>query len=205
MVPEQPYNPLDKLHLAESVVKALLERPCVALPPPEAFHGAGIYALYYHGAFPLYLPIAEQNRGGCVVPLYVGKAVPKGSRRGGFGLDAGAGPVLYSRLREHAECIRQATNLDLDHFRCRYLVVDDIWIPLGEQLLIERYRPLWNGALDGFGNHDPGEGRYNQQRSLWDVLHPGRPWAERLQPNRRSREAIEQGVSDYLRRTLSSS
>jgi len=40
--------------------------------------------------------------------------------------------------------------------------------------------PLWNTVIDGFGNHDPGAGRYNQAKSAWDVLHPGRPWAERL-------------------------
>ncbi|MBN1485361.1 MAG: Eco29kI family restriction endonuclease [Chloroflexia bacterium] len=42
------------------------------------------------------------------------------------------------------------------------------------------WNPLWNSGLDGFGNHDPGRGRYNQAKSEWDVLHPGRPWAERL-------------------------
>ena len=71
-------------------------------------------------------------------------------------------------------------NLNVEDFQCRYLVVDDIWIPLGESLLIRQFRPLWNVVIDGFGNHAPGSGRYNQQRSPWDVLHPGRGWAERL-------------------------
>jgi hypothetical protein len=55
----------------------------------------------------------------------------------------------------------------------------DLVVPV-EAELIRRYAPLWNSVVDGFGNHDPGKGRYNQARSEWDVLHPGRPWAERL-------------------------
>jgi hypothetical protein len=46
-----------------------------------------------------------------------------------------------------------------------------------EAALIKLNRPLWNTAMDGFGNHDPGSGRYAQAKSDWDVIHPGRPWA----------------------------
>jgi REP element-mobilizing transposase RayT len=105
---------------------------------------------------------------------------------------------LYRRLCEHAESIKQASNLSLGHFSCRYLVVDDIWIPLGESLLISMYSPLWNKALDGFGNQDPGAGRYNQRRSLWDELHPGRLWATRLQPAARTTETILTLIEQYL-------
>ena len=84
-------------------------------------------------------------------------------------------------------------------FKCRYLVVDDIWIPLGESLLISMFSPLWNRILEGFGNHDPGQGRYNQQRSLWDVVHPGRPWAAKLKPNARSLEEILSDIAEFLK------
>jgi len=117
-------------------------------------------------------------------PIYVGKAVPAGARKGGFGLDAPQGSVLYRRLCEHAESIKQAPNLKLKDFHCRYLIVDDIWIPLGESLLIETSAPLWNKVLDGFGIHDPGKGRYKQKKSHWDVLHPGRSWANKLKQGR---------------------
>ncbi|MCB1823452.1 MAG: Eco29kI family restriction endonuclease [Candidatus Competibacteraceae bacterium] len=33
---------------------------------------------------------------------------------------------------------------------------------------------------DGFGNKDPGNRRATQYRSSWDVLHPGRAFAEKL-------------------------
>jgi hypothetical protein len=198
-MPKEPYNPLDKLHLGESVAKALLARPVVALPP-EPFTGAGIYAIYYAGKFPPYSRIAEKNANDqWAAPIYVGKAVPAGARKGGYGLGESPGEVLYRRLREHAETIQQARNLSLDDFKCRYLVVDDIWIPLGEALLISTFSPLWNKLLDGFGNHDPGAGRYNQQRSTWDEIHSGRPWAAKLRPHSRSKDEILKSIAEFLR------
>lgn len=68
-------------------------------------------------------------------------------------------------------------------------VESDLVVPV-EAELIRRYMPMWNSAIDGFGNHDPGGGRYNQAKSDWDVLHPGRPWAERLTGISASQEAI---------------
>jgi hypothetical protein len=198
---EPPYNPLDKRHLGESVAGMLLAQPLQPLPPPEPFVGAGLYAIYYTGTFPAYKTIARLNSGGAFIqPIYVGKAVPAGARKGGYGLGEDPGTVLYNRLREHAESIQQVKNLELRDFMCRYLVADDIWIPLGEALLIQRFQPLWNGHLDGFGIHDPGAGRYNQKRSAWDVLHPGRAWVERLQPGARSEADIIASITAFLKR-----
>ncbi|MGE0128494.1 MAG: Eco29kI family restriction endonuclease [Blastocatellales bacterium] len=196
---DSPYNPLDKTHLGESVARALLSSAPTPLPPTNPFIGAGIYALYYTGDFPAYRKIAERNSNEqWAMPIYVGKAVPPGARKGGYGLGEAPGQALYRRLCEHAESIKQANNLSLDHFFCRYLVVDDIWIPLGEALLISTFSPLWNRAIDGFGNHDPGAGRYNQRRSLWDELHPGRSWAARLQPAARPSADILIVVETFL-------
>lgn len=178
-----PFNPLNKKNLGESVAEHLLSFTPEPLPP-EPFLGAGIYAIYYVGDYELYEAISLKNRNGNFnCPIYVGKAVPPGARKGGFGLDLAPGPVMYNRLVEHSTSIDQVVHLDLKDFFCRYLVVDDIWIPLAESLLIEMFMPLWNKIIDGFGNHDPGSGRYNQQRSFWDMLHRGRPWAEKLQDN----------------------
>lgn len=180
----KPYNPLDKKNLGISVADAMLEQPISALPP-TAFAGAGIYAIYYSGNFEHYTAIREGNLNNLwTQPIYVGKAIPKGGRKGGIGLEATAGNVLHRRLTEHARSIHEAHNLELSDFYCRYLVVDDIWIPLGESLLIETFKPLWNVVLDGFGNHDPGGGRSNSQRSAWDMLHPGRNWASKYREGR---------------------
>ncbi len=194
----EPFNPLHKKNLGISVAEALLAKDVEQLPPMKQFDGAGIYAIYYIGKFPAYEVIAKLNSGrkfGC--PIYVGKAVPEGARKGGFGLDTPVGNVLFKRLCEHAKSIQQTKNLDISDFFCRYLTVDDIWIPLGESLLIEMFSPLWNKAVDGFGNHDPGSGRYNQQISPWDVLHSGRSWAVKLKSGKSEKE-VSEGVKKFL-------
>jgi hypothetical protein len=196
-----PFNPLDKTNLGESVAEAVLQQPIGPLPPAEAFVGAGVYAIYYEGEFDLYREIAAQNGGGAYRwPIYVGKAVPAGARKGGYGLGADPGMALFKRLAEHATSISQAENLRLADFKCRFLVVDDIWIPLAESLLIEMFSPLWNRKIDGFGNHDPGGGRFNQQRSAWDILHPGRPWVMKLKGNSPEENTVREGAEIYLAR-----
>jgi len=204
MTPEKPlgeevFNPLDKTNLAESVRDHLLKRSVDKLPP-DRFLGAGIYAIYYTGKFPDYRALTKTPP--CdekATPIYVGKAVPAGSRKGGYGLSADPGDVLHNRLSEHADSIDEARNLDLADFRCRYLLVDDIWIPLGEALLIETFRPVWNLLVDGFGHHDQGIARRSQMKSAWDTLHPGRCWAEKVErPNAKSAEEITKAVADYL-------
>lgn len=57
------------------------------------FKGAGIYAIYYEGDFPPYAPISRKTE--TEIPIYVGKAVPAGARKGNFGLDTDPGPVLF--------------------------------------------------------------------------------------------------------------
>ncbi|HEX5057637.1 MAG TPA: Eco29kI family restriction endonuclease [Gammaproteobacteria bacterium] len=197
-----PYNPLDKTNLGVSVAEAMLEQSVGLLPPPEPFFGAGIYAIYYSGNFPLYAELAEYNKNDVYQwPIYVGKAVPAGARKGGFGLGADPGQALYKRLVEHSVTIEQAKNIELLDFKCRFLVVDDIWIPLAESLLIEMFSPLWNRKIDGFGNHDPGKGRYQQQKSPWDTIHPGRPWADKLQPLLADENKIKEEAQNYISKT----
>ena len=196
----EPFNPLDKRHLGESIAEALLESNLCPLPP-EPFIGAGVYAIYYRSSFPAYSKLASSGADGQeMCPIYVGKAVPPGARKGGLGLDVNHGTALYKRLAEHGESIVMAGNLDLSDFSCRFLVVDDIWIPLAESILIEWFKPVWNRIIDGFGNHTPGEGRKGQQMSPWDCLHPGRKWVRELnlQANALSPETLAQRVEEYL-------
>jgi len=188
------YNPLDRVELGRSVGQALLSGDCERLPPDEKFAGAGIYAIYYHGSFGPYERVALP---GCRWPIYVGRAMPAGGRAGLVGLDAPVGSKLFDRLRQHARSIILAENLDVRDFRCRCLVVDDIWIPLAERLLIGHYRPLWNGVIDGFGIHAPGSGRAAQARSTWDTLHPGRTFAEGLPPGD-NLEEVEELIDTHL-------
>lgn len=194
-----PFNPLDKKNLGNSVAEAMLEQPVQPLGALRPFFGVGIYAIYYAGDFSPYEQLAQRNREGRFgAPLYVGKAVPAGARKGG-GIGEIRSRALYARLSEHAESVAAASNLNLHDFSCRFLVVDDIWIPLGESLLITKFTPLWNTVIDGFGNHDPGKGRYNGLRPKWDVLHPGRSWADRCAVRHETQEQIIREVVDFFR------
>ena len=93
--------------------------------------------------------------------------------------------LLFNRIREHFRNIQQAENLFPNDFKCRYIILDGdesgIIGPV-EAHLIRKSQPLWNAIIDGFGNHTPREGRFNQAKSGWDVLHPGRGdvWESRL-------------------------
>ena len=194
-----PYNPLDKRNLGASVAVALLGRKVRPLAGLLPFHGAGIYAIYYQGRFEPYRRLSALNQDeDPQAPIYVGKAIPEGGRKGAIDLDGASTKALYRRLKEHSESIQAATNLDLEDFSCRFLPVDDIWIPLGESLLIAKFSPIWNVSIDGFGNHDPGRGRHNGLRPRWDVLHPGRSWADKCQVRDESADDIAREVEARL-------
>jgi len=194
-----PYNPLEKENLAQSIVGALFEQPARQLSDTNGLIGAGVYAIYYTGDFHLYHSIRERNKDGHFrQPIYVGKAIPKGGRKGGLGKDAGVGDALRSRLRIHAVSIAEAANLNIVDFWYRALVVDDVWIPLGENAVIEWFRPVWNLALDGFGIKVPGRGRLGQRSSDWDTLHPGRSLAKGLAPSSRVVSELEERILTFL-------
>ncbi|MGA6538214.1 Eco29kI family restriction endonuclease [Stenotrophomonas sp. NPDC101269] len=194
-----PFNPLDKKNLGASVAEALLTKEVHPLGELTQFEGAGIYAIYYTGDFEAYGQVARLNvNGQFMLPIYVGKAIPAGARVGGS-TEVPAGKVLFKRLREHADSIRAASNLRIEDFFCRFLVVDDIWIPLGESLIISRFMPVWNSLVDGFGNHNPGKGRHAGMRPRWDVLHPGREWAQRLAERPETSQRVAEDAATYLR------
>ncbi len=199
MTDPAPYNPLDKKNLGASVAEALLGRKPKPLGNLATFDGAGIYAIYYTGKCSAYQRLAEKNHSDDPsAPSYVGKAIPAGGRKGASAPEGSKTKALVGRLREHAESISATSNLKLEDFLCRHLVVDDIWIPLGESLLIAKFAPIWNTLVDGFGNHDPGKGRYKGMRPKWDVLHPGRSWAEKCEPRTESAEQIEREIKAHL-------
>ncbi|KSZ56026.1 restriction endonuclease Eco29kI [Rhodococcus pyridinivorans KG-16] len=205
----EAFNPLDMHNLGLSITTAMLDTDPTPLGAVPRFQGAGLYAIYYTGDFPAYRLIAERNRDDRFeLPIYVGKAIPAGGRKGGL-ISADPekptkGTALSSRLREHAASVEKAINLDIEDFWCRWLVVEPIWIPLGENVLIARTAPVWNRIVDGFGNHDPGSGRHAGEVSRWDVLHPGRAWAQKLKPRRETDTAdhIQDDITEYLRSRL---
>lgn len=196
-----PFNPLDKRNLGASVAEALVSQPAHPLGALASFHGSGIYAIYYHGLHRAYMTIGYRNRAdetNPTIPIYVGKAVPAGARKGKVLPDPTKSKALFNRLQEHAESIQATDTLSIDDFTCRYLVVDEIWIPLGESLMIAKFSPLWNLVVEGFGNHDPGAGRYNGLRPRWDTLHPGRSWALKCKVREETQAEIAREVTSHL-------
>lgn len=175
--------------------------PVHQLPPPVKFHGTGVYAIYYTGKSPLYKNLYEENRIEFHQPIYVGKAVPSGWRQA---KDAKIGAItheLFRKLKEHAKSIKQVSNLDEPDFFCRFMILEEganHLIGTVEAALIRYYKPIWNTQIDGFGNHDPGSGRYNQAKSEWDVLHPGRPWADKCIGKPATVSKIEEKAAAYF-------
>mgnify|MGYP005837756775 CR=1 FL=1 len=187
--------------LFESVVKQAIQffesTPLQPLPPDEVFSGVGVYALYLLTDDGIYQSIAEAR---ATRPIYVGKAVPAGWRTARV-RDLSQSTALFRRLREHSRSVAQAQNLSLSQFRLRFMILDgvasDLIVPV-EAGLTRAYRPLWNTWIEGFGNHDPGSGRYNQAVSEWDTLHPGRVWATRLTGPKPDLSQVRAKIQKYL-------
>lgn len=200
MADYKPFDPLSYANLGASVADALIERdpvPMTAIPP---FMGEGVYAIYYLGDFDAYSALTEANKDGkWQVPIYVGKADPPGGRKGGLPDELSGSTSLRNRLMKHGRTIASAQNLNIDHFYCRFLLVNHLWLELAENMMITRFAPIWNTLIDGFGNNDPGSGRYAQLVSRWDVLHPGRSWADRCARRPETSETIAREVADHLR------
>jgi hypothetical protein len=200
MVACQEYNPLDYANLTRNCVEELMRQEPRRLPLDGEFEGAGVYALFYKGSFSGYSKIKSADS---TWPIYVGKAIPPGGRKGGKSPD-GARP-LHGRLAEHTKSIEAARNLKVGDFHCRYLVVTPLWITMAERFLIEHFRPVWNVCIEGFGNHDPGSGRQKGEITWWDALHPGRAWAEKLRQTRSPQDAEDRlsiFLKDYSKRPL---
>ena len=184
------YNRLSVDELGRNAARALMEHPPNDLPPKESFGGGDVYTLHYVVSFSAYAGMSDE------VPTYVDKADLPGKRQGRPRTRQQT-PALYRRLVKHAESLESAQNLHLHDFRCRWLVLDAVWIGLTEQVLIAEYSPIWNVAVDGFGNNDPGKGRWNQRRSQWDTLHPGRLWATKLQDSLETAADIAAGIEQH--------
>lgn len=192
-------NSLEMNDEAASLNTALHRQPVVTLDDiaQQQLEGAGIYAIYYTGSFPAYRLIAKQNSAGrWAWPIYVGNAEPRGDR----GRVAGAlTPSLNDRLVDHRTSIECAENLQIADFSARWLILEPLWVTLGESVLINRFSPVWNTLIDGFalkGAESPGD---PGERSRWDTIHPGRTAVKALQARPETPEAIQDDVEEYLR------
>lgn len=190
----------------EEIIKDTLRffngTPVHNLPLDQSFKGVGVYALYYVGKTGIYKGFHEINRTAYNLPIYVGKTAPKGWRQGGGDTkNTSEGTELYSRLNEHSKSINLGAGMNLSDFHCRFIILEGVAVDLigmAEAALIREHKPLWNSVLDGFGNHDPGKGRYEQAKSDWDVLHVGRKWAVKCKGKANSLKDIKKLILDYI-------
>lgn len=199
----EPYNPLDNRNLGESLLRAVMACDPEPLGSIRPFPGGGVYAIYYRGSFPTYADISAANQTEFTQAVYIGKAIPRGGRKGVIPVKPTSGKYVFKRLTEHAESIDAATNLDLDDFWARWLVIEPIWIPLAETLMINRNLCVWHQLIEGFGNHDPGKNRHGGKRTVWDTLHPGRWWAQLAKDNPKFTAAsAAQEAATWIRQRL---
>ena len=199
---EHVYKNTAFAELVKDAIRFFNGTPVHALPPSESFVGAGVYALYYIGKNPLYKRYAELNRLSYGYPIYVGKAVPKGWRRGRTSDNAlSQSRELYGRLQEHGRNTAYCSELIQEDFMCRFVIFEgegSDMISTIEAALIKLNKPLWNTTVDGFGNHDPGSGRYEQAKSEWDVIHEGRAWANKCQGIHAEKSAVVSKIKFHL-------
>lgn len=188
--------------LCKDAVRAFNGTPVCELPPPR-FTGSGVYAIYCTAKKGIYERYGNRvNRMGYNVPIYVGKAVPKGWRQSRTaGVETDNGSALRSRLVHHSKTILAVDNLNLEDFACRFMIfsggsVD--MIAAVEAALIAEYTPLWNAVIDGFGNNDPGGRRMGGIVPKWHILHKGVKWASRMTGQRADVRHVQKSVMDYM-------
>lgn len=187
-----PYQPEV---LGRIIGETMLEPPRQDLASLHRFYGSGVYALYYVGDHPAYEPIA-----GTETPIYAGKADPPTPLAS---TPVVQGEKLSGRLKDHVKSIRAATNLRVEDFQCRFLVVRSGLQKAAEDFLLDYFHPIWADPIcNGFGKHGDDPDRRSNTVSEWDTLHPGRSWAMRPgnRPNPRTEAQIMQAIAEHFRK-----
>jgi len=148
------YDPQDVIG---NTIGELERQDPFALCPVEV-QGGGVYVLYYAGPHDLYREIRSPD---ATVPIYVGSTIN-----------------MASRLRGHCRSLDSVWNLERKDFLCRCLLLPrgmELWV---EQEFMALRKPWWNQPeFKGFGTGHP---RNDGHASPWDVLHPGRKAALKL-------------------------
>lgn len=65
--------------------------------------------------------------------------------------------------------------------------------------MIEKFQPVWNKVVEGFGIRTPGKRRKDQYTSLWDTIHTGRSFVTNLglPQNPKTADQILREIAEY--------
>ncbi|MEZ5305096.1 MAG: Eco29kI family restriction endonuclease [Verrucomicrobiales bacterium] len=162
---ENVFNPLDRKTSGKASSKRCSKAMHCRLPK-SAPRGAGISQFTTGARLALSPAFRTQLRTGSHYPIYVGKAVPKGGRKGAVP-PSPENQTPFARLTDHKESIEATGTLDINELCSGALWSTISGYPLANPV-IQKFQPLWNIVVEGFGNHDPGKGRYQGRRPLWD-------------------------------------
>lgn len=193
--PEHIFDPSNPNYMGRFTAAALLIQPRHPLKEVARFYGAGVYAIYYTGAFEPYAKISGKE-----TPLYTGKADPKVAHAETPALQ---GDSLSRRINEHRKSIELVSGeggISLDDFEVRYLVTASGFQVTAENFLINYFKPIWNKETKicfGIGKHGDDAKTRRNKKSPWDTLHPGRKWAEASEEIR-TPEEIAAEISSHL-------
>ncbi len=202
--PVDTFDPSKPSIAGRLVGLALVAQPLIPMSRLDKMYGSGVYAIYYFGPHPAYQKIS-----GTETPIYVGKADPKSSEAK---TAREQGPQLYGRLKDHQKAIRTVEQyaiehqhqdaLHIDDFQYRRLVVATNAQLTAERSLISLFEPIWNEDTKicwGISKHGDKDTTRANDRSPWDVLHPGRKWAisDRLK-DKKSKEQICEDIDTHL-------
>jgi hypothetical protein len=168
------FDPSNPKIVGRFVSLALVAQSRFPLANVDRFYGSGVYAIYYHGTFPLYESLSKSE-----TPIYVGQVAPSVPNAR---TPIEQGEKLSGRLIEHHKNIAKATtNLSIDDFEYRALVVQSGWETAAEDYLIHLFRPIWNNQTKlvfGLGKHGDSSATRANKRPPLDTMHPGRDWAK---------------------------
>jgi len=196
--PASIFDPGNPRTIAFFIALALTSQDREKLSGVRDVHGAGVYAIYYKGDFPLYAKISCTE-----TPIYIGQAAPMSERAR---TPNEQGPRLSGRLNEHKRSIEKASaTLKISDFEYRALVVQSGWETGAENYLIKLFKPIWNKEtrlVYGIGKHGDSSQTRRNKISPWDTLHKGRAWTgEDELEAKKSVEKIKAELEDHFEKT----
>lgn len=141
--------------LCKDAVRAFNGTPVCELPPPR-FTGSGVYAIYCTAKKGIYERYGNKvNRMGYNVPIYVGKAVPKGCNIGGtMSFDT---LVSEEQLTFWYKEIKSAIELAVADFRYRFYSIDCFgkeYLDGVYRMMLETFHPVWNRVFSVCGSSE---------------------------------------------------